>query len=253
MQFSINNEGSAYELKSAVLIYGHAGGSNAYASKHPVDFINGRPMIRPGTPFTAQDYTELVLSLKPASRPCVEWLDRRILAKGAGRLIWWMPPQHRSLFFKESGHVKGTFTGFGSCPLPGLVFMATENSLYVYAIKGKSEPTRETPLYQAPFFNVWSHGEVCSGNASRPSEGERSNPDAWERFFFESNFTHPNFREKNRLTLGVDPIRFWRKQIEQPTKSFPERVLVEIGRKVDDLLDFHATSRLGGMAAQGEF
>jgi PRTRC genetic system protein B len=212
MQFKINNEGDSFQLKSAVLLYGHSGGGQAYASKHEVSFINGRPTIRPGTPLTVDDYTALVLSLKPESRPSVQWLDRRILAKGADRMIWWTPPQHRTLFFKESAHVKGTFTAFGPCPLPALVFMATDRSLYVYAIKGKAEPTRETPLYQAPFFNVWARGEVCSGNALRPSEGEQNNPDAWEKFFFESNFTHPNFREKNRLTLGVDPSRFWRTQ-----------------------------------------
>jgi PRTRC genetic system protein B len=99
---------------------------------------------------------------------------------------------------------------------------------------------------------VWSDGKVCSGNATLPEEDQRNDRDAWERFFFGSHFTHPNFSQKDRLTLGVEPCAFWQKQLNRPTKAFPESVLVDINLTVNDLLalDFYERPHV---RALGEF
>lgn len=169
-------------------------------------------------------------------------------------MIWWSPPQRRSLFFKKSSHIPETFDGRAVCPCPGLVFMANEREMYVYAFKGTDAPSRQTKLYQAPFFNVWSQGKVCVGNADVPKDDRREDPEAWERMFFGSNFTHPNFTQKDRLTVGVDPAHFWKAQVEKPDAEFPDQVLFDLDLNVDDLMRVDLRARLAAVPrATGEF
>jgi PRTRC genetic system protein B len=253
MKFDVTNEGESYSLTAAVLIYTSPMG-RAFASRHTVDEHDGRPLIGPGQPFSDGDYHNLVRALAPKERPAMQWSDPRILARGLGRVIWWSPPKSRSMFFKTSSHIKGTFDARGVAPCPALVFMGTERSLYVFAFKGDTSPTQNTALYQAPFFNVWSSGQVCVGNAVVPREEQRGDPECWERMFFGSHFTHPNFAEKDRLTLGVNPVEFWKRHIDAPPASFPEEVLVPLQINVGDLLSLEAETSLHERPrAQGEF
>lgn len=216
--------------------------------------MDGRPTIRPGSPLTEGDYRNLLAGLAPKEQPGMQWMDPCILAKGMGKMVWWSPPMHRSLFFRESKHNAGTFDGKGSCACPGLVFLSTERALHVYAFKGDQTPGKATALYQAPFFNVWSTGQVCVGNAAVPPEDRRADPTAWEQMFFGSYFTHPNFTEKDRLTRGVNPTAFWAEMVKKPKRSFPEDVLVPLGFKVESLLEVDfLTKQHARPRAQGEF
>lgn len=254
MKLEVKSFGDSYVLSAAVLIYTNPEQRHAFATKHGVEQHSGRPIIRPGSPFTDQDYKVLVQALAPAEQPRVQWHDPRMLARGLGRMIWWSAPQARSLFFRKSKHNAETFDGRGVCPCPGLVFMAAEGQMYVYAFKGKEAPTRKTKLYQAPFFNVWSQGQVCVGNADVPKDDRSDDPDAWERMFFRSHFTHPNFTQKDRLTVGANPAHFWKEQVQQPAPEFPEQVLFDLGLTVDDLLQVDLRSRLDKVPrATGEF
>jgi len=254
MKLDVVNAGDGYNLSAAVLIYTNRVSRHAFATKHTVEATTGRPLIRPGSPFTETDYKSLVSALAPAEQPQMRWRDQRLLAQGLGRMIWWTPPQKRALFFKKSSHNAKTFDGKGICPCPGLVFMSTDRSLYLYAVKGASAPSQATALYQAPFFNVWSQGQVCVGNAHVPQEDQRDDLDAWERLFFRSEFTHPNFTQKNRLTVGADAAEFWRNQLLKPADVFPEEVLFNLKLTVGDLLAVDAINKLHGRGrAQGEF
>jgi PRTRC genetic system protein B len=254
MKLEVSNEGDSYELTAAVLIYTNKQQHHAFATKHSVEGFAGRPIIRPGTPFTNQDYAALVKALAPADQPKMQWNDPRLLARGLGRMVWWSPPKKRSLFFKKSTYNNNTFDGRGVCACPGLVFMVLERSLYLFAFKGEQAPTKETKLYQAPFFNVWSRGEVCVGNADRPRDDQREDLDAWERMFFGSHFTHPNFAQKDRLTVGVNPIGFWQAQLAKPSATFPEKVLYDLQLTVSDLLSVELQQKLAALpVAQGEF
>lgn len=253
MKVTIERADTSYKLSSAVLIYKSKSSGQAYASVHDVQEITGKPVIRPGVPLTEEGYLSLVGSLKPEDKPVVQWMDKSILAKGMDRVVWWKPPGTQPLFFKMSPAVEGTFTGHALCALPGLVFMVMNKRLFVYAFKGDQRPTPETQLHQAPFFNVWAKGEVCSGNAIKPEEANRLNPVEWEKFFFGSNFTHPNFREKDRLLLGVDPIKYWKKQLQNPRAKFPEKHLVGLNLKAGDLLALDLKTKLDAIRARGEF
>lgn len=254
MKLDVVNAGDGYNLSAAVLIYTNPVTRHAFATKHEVANNPGRPIIRPGAPFTETDYKALVSALAPAVQPQMRWRDQRLLAIGLGRMIWWTPPKKRPLFFKKSSHNSKTFDGRGLCPCPGFVFMSTERSLYVYAVKGDTAPGQGTALFQAPFFNVWSSGQVCVGNANVPHEDQREDLDAWERMLFGSHFTHPNFTQKDRLTVGIDPADFWKAQVAAPGSRFPEEVLFNVKLTVGDLLSVDVLNKLQQRPrAQGEF
>lgn len=254
MKLDVKSFGDSYQLSAAVLIYTNVATRHAFATKHEVEEHAGKPIIRPGMPFNEQDYKVLVQALAPAEQPRMQWHDPRELARGLGRMLWWSPPRKRSLFFKKSTHNAETFDGRAVCPCPGLVFMATEREMYVYAFKGTAAPNRETKLYQAPFFNVWSRGRVCVGNAAVPHEDRSDDPDAWEQMFFGSHFTHPNFTQKGRLTVGFNPAHFWKAQVEKPDAEFPEQVLFDLGLTVNDLMQVDVGARLETVPrATGEF
>jgi len=254
MKVEVKSFGDSYQLSAAVLIYTNAATRHALATKHEVREHAGRPTIRPGVPFNEQDYKVLVEALAPAQQPRMQWHDPRELARGLGRMLWWSPPMKRSLFFRKSPHNAQTFEGRALCPCPGLVFLAAARELFVFAFKGSAAPSRTTRLHQAPFFNVWSRGKVCVGNAAVPPPDRSEDPQAWEQMFFGSHFTHPNFTEPNRLTVGVDPARFWREQVERPQAQFPEQVLFDLALTVEDLTQLDLAARLEAIPrATGEF
>ena len=246
MKLELRSSGDHYELSAAVLVYTNSATRHAFASKHVVAQHAGRARIEPGTPLTAQDYQALVQALGPRDRPAMLWCDPRVLARGLGRLLWWCPPMQRSLFFRRSAQHPGSFEARGRCGCPGLVFLAADRQLFVYAFKGAATPTRDTRLYQAPFFNVWTSGQVCVGNAALP-QMDVDDPAAWERMFFQSHFTHPNFTEPDRLTVGIAPAQFWQTRLAQPDAPFPEPVLFELGLRVEALTQLDLRARLAAL------
>lgn len=258
MNVSVNLNGDSYVLGAAVLLYKHSTHSydstapQAIATVHTVSDDGGAKVIDAGRPMTEQDYQNMLGVLAPKSRPQMEWLEDCVLARGMGRMIWWTPPMTRAMFFQESSMYGGTFEGRGVCPVPAMVWHATERHLYVYAFDGDARPGRNMRLSQAPLFNVWSDGKVCVGNAALPREDQRSDPKAWERFLFGSHFSHPNFSEKDRLTKGIDPIKFWRGMVKKPSKVFPSSRLVPLKITVGDLMEHDYMSRVSARA-RGEF
>ncbi|ABM39578.1 PRTRC system protein B [Polaromonas naphthalenivorans] len=251
-------------LQKAILVYGVAK-RNLYdpdqslaithATINDVEMKSGAPVLKAGRLMTQSDLNELVTGLSQSQSLSVpSWIDTTMLALGAGRMIWYTPACQRAMFFKTSSFTKDTFEAQGQLPTPGLVWLVMQGALYVYAYKGSGRPDKETKLYQAPFFNVWSQGKVCTGNAAMPVGDNAAIPHMWVDAFFGSNFTHPNFKEKDRLVKGVCPIDFWKAMTEKPLPVFPEGRLVDLPLTVADLLAPDLNQKLGNIdRAAGEF
>jgi hypothetical protein len=60
MKLEVNSYGESYQLKHALLVYESPGNQASYATKHPVQTIDGKPIIRPGAPLTEGDYKALI-------------------------------------------------------------------------------------------------------------------------------------------------------------------------------------------------
>jgi PRTRC genetic system protein B len=258
MNLAFFSKEASLKLKHAILLYeadANTGSPAAtHATMHSVDTSSGRPIILPGRLATSEDLKTLTKGMSASMQAAgTHWIDSSVLANGGGRMIWFTPAGKRSMFFQKCS-LEGSFDAQGVAPVPALIWLAERDSLYVFAVKDSERPTPDTELFQAPFFNVWARGQVCIGTAQRPSESTVSDPKAWEAMFWSSRFTHPNFKEKNRLIEGVDPYLFWSQMLKVAPPQFPLEHLVPLKLKVADLLPIDAASSiLNRMSATGEF
>lgn len=243
-------------LQGAILLYGQDAQQHSHATVHGMSLCGDRPQIGVGRPITEADLKLIYKGLSDSrGSESSNWLDGNLLAKGTDRMVWWTPAGTRPMFFKKSDRVKGTFAGKAVCPVPAMVWMAIHgHGLYVFATKEDGRPTQATVLHQAPFFNVWGRGLICSGNAVLPGESTAWRTDAWEAYFFESHFTHPNFEVKDRLVRGIKATRFWKQMVAKPSAVFPVERLVEIPFTAGDLADPLIVDRLNAQPKpEGEF
>ena len=126
----------------------------------------------------------------------------------------------------------------GRVPCPGLIFIVTNKAWKVFAYKGRQRPGAGTPMFVAPFFNVWNTGNICVGNARLP-KGDRSHQsEAWEEAFFRSYFTHPNIHTPRGLTrYRAGAFALWRDLLDGRFARFPTRLLVSTGRTLGEIFE----------------
>jgi len=109
--------------------------------------------------------------------------------------------------------------------MPALVWKATKKGLAVYAIKADTEITLDTPLYHAPFFNVYADGRVCMGNTqvniSKDCPLEKF-ISLWQDAFYNSYFSH---LMQQHLPVKGNIVQLW-KGLSGTGKPFPANVLI---------------------------
>lgn len=216
-------------IQEAILLYGEKLGTPSFATIHPVDAnANGQPVIRAGRPLDKQGLAALTTKLSTANRTALGLLPPNVLSVGSDHLVWWCAPAKRPVFFRGTGRDTGKKFNIGVRSgvafHPGLIFAVKEAKWYVLAIKGVERPEADTPLYVSPYFNVWDNGQVCTGNVTLPKAAVAAKIAAWEKAFFESNFTHTNVTRLLQYKGGGH--RFWTDMLDGKFKSFPENVLL---------------------------
>lgn len=147
-----------------------------------------------------------------------------------GFALWYTPPMENQLFFTESNGIPN-----GKAHLPALLWKASNNSLSVFALKGKNRPNLNTPLYHAPFFNIYAGGNVCMGTVNihiAPQTRLEEFMLLWQDYFFLSDFSHSiNGNSSTRTDTGT----LWRSLIGSG-KAFPQGELVPNGHTLKDML-----------------
>jgi len=147
-----------------------------------------------------------------------------------GFAVWHTPPREADLFF-----VDGLAILSGKAHIPAMIWKATKESLFVYALKGKGKPTEKTTLYHAPYFNMYQNGNVCMGTVSIAIDRFTCLQDfmrLWQEYFFNSYFSH---------TIGghsgasVDLVDLWREQVKTK-RAFPNEVLLKQGLTLKNLM-----------------
>ncbi len=172
----------------------------------------------------ANNYTDSTGGTPHGALPDNFWFsDTR---RGSEKYVWSNPPRKRRMFFRNSLGIPE-----GEYHVPGVVYVAGENSLHVFAYKGK-KPTPESELYFGPFFNT-TEGSVCLGTATikkplNPTYKELI--EYWEKRFWLTEFTHiggtRNPTSSNLVTVTK----------ESADKPFNEKELLPAGRKLKNLL-----------------
>jgi PRTRC genetic system protein B len=147
-----------------------------------------------------------------------------------GYAVWYTPPQEVSLFFIDKLDIPS-----GKYKIPAMVWKANAERLAVYTVKGKSKPTAQTPLYHAPYLNVYHSGQVCMGTvhiAISKSECLEDFMSLWQQYFFNSYFSHSisgNNSTKSNTT------ELWR-SLAGTGKEFPQDELLKIGYNLKNII-----------------
>lgn len=204
------------------MIYGDSKG--AYATYHNI-YLNGdqQPALLEGHPLTTSQIGGLVRSFGNNTQ-IGSFLTADILSVGMGSLVWWVKPSIRKIHFACNKQGSGIGEESGMVPHPGLIFALSEGAWYVFAVKGNKRPTERTQLYQAPHFNVWAGGKICTGNVTLPEGAEVEDRGAWEKAYFGSRFSHPNVPKLVNYEGGG--YAFWRSMLDGKFSKFPSEVLV---------------------------
>ena len=224
------------KLDQAVLIYRGASGG-ALATVHEIEHIDGEPVIGAGRAMTPRSALALARALLERAAHG-GFLPDNVLFMAGDLMLWWLRPGLRHISFKVSERDASLLGGADrgeSVAHPGLVFAASSREWRVWAVKGSRRPAPETPLFQAPYYNVDARGHVCQGSAPRPDGTAAEKIEAWNDAFFRSYFTHPNVSAKLVAYKG-GAFAFWRDMLDRRFGRFPERVLVPMNQTLGSLL-----------------
>ncbi|WP_297333432.1 PRTRC system protein B [Flavobacterium sp.] len=137
-----------------------------------------------------------------------------------GSVVWYTKPQRQALYFAESLGLEN-----GTVALPALVWKANKKELQIFALNGKSKPNADTPLFHAPFFNLYQKGNVCMGNVNVAIKSAATLEEfitAWQGYFFESYFSH-HINDHNPVAVNL--FNLYKELMADPEKKFPTDTL----------------------------
>lgn len=230
--------GTLYHPKSALVFYESKGLSKEVYVEH-------FDMDRNGTPINAHPLTEheaeaLAKALTTEKQKQTAFLNSggilptNILhinpSRDKGAVIWYTKSQKRPLYF-----IDGLGIPSGHAFVPPLIWKATKNSLRVFAVFSNSRPTAKTPLYYAPFFNIYKDGRVCMGSVNisiKNSACVEEFTRAWEDYFFNSYFSH--LMGENSPVKG-NCVSLW-KDLVTSDRTFPTALLKSSNKTLKNLL-----------------
>lgn len=147
-----------------------------------------------------------------------------------GSAIWYTPAQKVSLFFVEGLGILN-----GEAFVPPLLWKASKNTLYIYAMVADKIINEQTALYHAPFFNLYNDGRVCMGTVKVDIKTDCHLQDfmqSWEQYFFKSYFSH---LIGNTSPVKGNIIQLWQKLVGSG-KPFPIKSLIKNGLTIKNII-----------------
>lgn len=211
-------------LVSAVLMYQSDRG-DVYATSHPVVADAQHPhrkVIGAGVPLSKGSLAKFADAVGAATA-FHGFLPENLLFSSPNLIAWWTPAQVRMTWFKAAG--TGKIDDCGQAAHPALVFVATPNAWFVFALADSARPAPSTRLHHSPHFNVWDGGNICAGNVELPPTFGAEVIHSYESAFFRSHFTHPNRRNAVKHKGGMEQL--WRDQLAAPDPEAMRRALVD--------------------------
>ena len=181
---------SLYRAKAALIAYQ---GENATCNEF---YLELRPIDEDGVmgesiPVTYDFMNKIAANFSEAHNGTPSGIlpDNLLFAdtrKGSEKYIWSNPARKRMMFFVEKLGMENA-----EYNVPGIVYIAEESSLSMYAYKD-IELSDKTELFAAPFFNT-SKTSVCLGAAklqkpTNPTYTELLN--YWEKKYWMTEFSH---------------------------------------------------------------
>jgi PRTRC genetic system protein B len=226
-----------YFPEKALLFYRHA-----TSDTHPV-YIEAFDCSKNGRLINAHPLSEKELRTLAAllhehhqSRDrhwqCDTLLPRNLLFVSAAKkcAIWYTPPGKQQVLFARSLHLCD-----GTIAVPALIWKATAEELFVYSCKATGLPNENTPLFHAPFFNLYDDGKVCMGTVNIDMQNctdLHAFIRRWQHYFFNSRFSHIIGERRATRT----PLEVLYKALLNTNAAFPSAQLLSMRRQLKDLL-----------------
>lgn len=230
--------GTLYHPKSALVFYEtKVANSDVYVEHFDMD-KNGNPInAHPLTEREAKVLARALVTEKDKDKAFLKSngiLPTNILHinhnTDKGSVLWYTKAQRRQMYF-----VDGLAIPNGMAYAPPMIWYANKNSLIVFALASDRRPIEKTPLYCAPFFNIYEDGKVCMGSVNiniKNSASVEEFTNGWEDYFFNSYFSH--LLGRNSPIKG-NCVNLW-KDLINSDKSFPKEVLKKNNRTLKNLL-----------------
>lgn len=233
--FAVDAEVREYALTGAFLFYSDIKEQKTvYASLHGISHEKGIAKIQRGVPVTKEGVVAALKTLTPEDFMPVELFDDNLLARGQNHLVWFSPPRKRLVWF----NCRTLGKQHAQVDVPGLVFFVTAKHWLVFAVKGKEKPTPDAALFMAPMFNTYSDGRICVGNIDLPKGNEKFLPNAWEKYYWGSEFTHPNYensRDTKQTLFRGGIYKLWQSLLDG--KKFPQSSLAPANETVASVFE----------------
>ena len=215
-----------YQPKAALVVFTTSGFTAPYIEYYDMDETGSPVNPHPLTVREAQSLSKALDTREQSGKAFLRpegVLPENVLhldPSDNGSGVWYTKPQAQKLYFAESlGLANETIA------LPALVWKATKKELQLFALKGKTKPKVETPLYHAPFFNLYQKGIVCMGNVNITLKSAATLEEfitAWQGYFFESYFSH-HIEGHNPVEINL--INLYKDLMADPEKPFPTDTL----------------------------
>lgn len=170
------------ELQYILKFFSNGYSGDCYIESHKV--VKGK--LSAGIPLSQEGLKGMMKSFEKGLL-APELLPANVLVSMVNKIIWWNPESYHQLYFVKDLEIPN-----GCVWLPPLIFKLEGSSLSVVAFKGKERPTYDTKLYQAPFHNIGSDGDICMGSArvKKGIDTVHERIQAHEAAFWMSEFSH---------------------------------------------------------------
>lgn len=229
-------ESHAVTAHTALILYADKHSSRGCVVEHQLS-QNAEGELVLGTGRNVSKSTiESILKLQEGSqRSFVEYLPPEVIATGYKSVAWVVERSERTLLFGGVTDAALAEIDGQRFPQPRLLFIAsTQGSprLALFALRGNERPTLDTPVYYAPYFNVFSNHHVCTGSMALPRTLNMSELERWVETFFHSNFTHSS---RNQSTaLGCSHRELW--DLSREHGEFKDEWLLPVGKTLGQVL-----------------
>jgi PRTRC genetic system protein B len=219
---------TSLKLRRAILLYEDDGTALATVNDIHLDGLK-RPLIGAGHCLTRGALDEMVRKMSglPQRR---EILPARVLLADGARMAWYCPSARRPIFFKTHDAGFNRAVSGREALHPCLLFIAEAGRMAVFALAGDERPSAETPVFRAPYYNLYENGLMCAGNIRLPDVLQAGDLPTWEEAFFGTNFTHSNLHGRD-MPLTSHPRRhagLWWHLTSRSLRAFPSRYLVPL-------------------------
>ncbi len=145
-------------------------------------------------------------------------------------VVWFTKAQKENLFFIDKLGIP-----CGKASIPPMIWKADEAGLSVFALRDNKRPTIKTPLFHAPFFNIYTNGKVCMGTVDVEINSYGSLEEfmqSWQEYFFNSYFSHSL---DNYAPATINIVGLW-KDLVNTRKKFPVSVLTKNGQTLKNII-----------------